>query len=134
MDVKNLDMSPNGYTRTVTPEAKPVQKIAKSENEVINEEKQKNIGNSIGPITKNDKTNLPVSEKMLIEAIERANKAVLGHNTNLHISIHESTKELLVKVVDRDTNEVIREIPSEKILDMVAKMCEMAGILVDERR
>ena len=35
---------------------------------------------------------------------------------------------------DVDTDEVIREIPPEKSLDMLQKMWEMAGILVDERR
>jgi len=40
----------------------------------------------------------------------------------------------MVKVIDINTNEVIREIPPEKILDMVATMLEMAGIIVDERR
>jgi len=29
---------------------------------------------------------------------------------------------------------MIREIPPEKILDLVAKMWEMAGILIDEKR
>jgi flagellar protein FlaG len=36
--------------------------------------------------------------------------------------------------VDSNTKEVIREIPSEKILDMFASMLELAGLLVDERR
>jgi flagellar protein FlaG len=36
-----------------------------------------------------------------------------------------------VKIYKND--EVIREIPPEKILDMVAKMMELAGILVDEK-
>jgi flagellar protein FlaG len=40
----------------------------------------------------------------------------------------------MVKVIDNETQEVIQEIPPEKILDMVAKMWEVAGILVDERR
>jgi flagellar protein FlaG len=52
----------------------------------------------------------------------------------MEFSIHEKTKEIMVKVINSDTKEVIREIPQEKILDMVAKMWEMAGILVDERR
>jgi flagellar protein FlaG len=34
--------------------------------------------------------------------------------------------------VNRETGEVIREIPPEKFLDMVAKLQELAGILVDE--
>ena len=40
----------------------------------------------------------------------------------------------MVKVVDTETKEVVREIPSEKILDILANILEMAGLLVDERR
>jgi flagellar protein FlaG len=40
----------------------------------------------------------------------------------------------MVKVIDENTGEVIREIPPKKILDMVANMLELAGLLVDERR
>lgn len=77
---------------------------------------------------------LTMDEKQWINLIERANKALSGGNRSFEFSIHEATKEILVKVIDKDTNEVIREIPNEKILDMVAKMWEMAGIFVDERR
>ncbi len=81
-----------------------------------------------------EKSELSISEKVVINAIEKANKAIMGANTRFEFSIHEKTKEIMVKVVDVDTREVIREIPPEKILDMVAKMWEMAGIIVDERR
>lgn len=77
---------------------------------------------------------VPIGEEQLIIAIERANKAMQGINTSFRFSIHEGTKEIMVKVLDKDTGEVVREIPSEKILDMVAKMWEMSGIFVDERR
>jgi flagellar protein FlaG len=40
----------------------------------------------------------------------------------------------MVKVIDIETKDVIKEFPPEKILDMVAKMWEVAGIMVDERR
>lgn len=40
----------------------------------------------------------------------------------------------MVKVVDTQTNEIIREIPPEKTLDMFVKMLELAGIFVDEKR
>lgn len=81
-----------------------------------------------------ERNELPISERMVIEAIEKANKSILGGYRRFEFSIHEKTKEIMVKVIDADTNEVIREIPPEKILDMVAKMWEMAGIIVDERR
>ena len=58
----------------------------------------------------------------------------MGVQTQLEFSIHEGTKEIMVKVINTDTKEVVREIPAEKILDMVAKIWELAGIIVDERR
>ena len=42
--------------------------------------------------------------------------------------------EVKIKIIDRDTKKVIKELPPEKTLDMIAKAWEMAGILVDEKR
>ena len=75
-----------------------------------------------------------ISTTEVIDAIEKANKAIVGVQTQLEFSIHEGTKEIMVKVINTDTKEVVREIPAEKILDMVAKIWELAGIIVDERR
>lgn len=73
-------------------------------------------------------------EHEIIQAIERANKHFKTYDRRLEFSIHDATKQIMVKVIDTDTDTVIREIPSEKILDMVAHLWEMAGILVDEKR
>lgn len=73
------------------------------------------------------------SEEEIIAAIEAANKHFEIFDKRLEFSIHEKTKEILVKIVDSSTEEVIKEIPSEKILDMIANMMELAGLLVDER-
>jgi flagellar protein FlaG len=78
--------------------------------------------------------NVSISDAQLVRAIENAIKAVQGKSTSLEFSIHQRTKLISVKVLDKDTGEVIREIPPEKSLDFVAKLWEMAGILVDERR
>ena len=76
----------------------------------------------------------PISEAQLIKAIELAIKKAEGRTTSLQFSIHDPTKRIAVKVLDKSTGEVIREIPPEKMLDFVAKLWEMAGILIDERR
>ncbi|TCZ76882.1 flagellar protein FlaG [Paenibacillus albiflavus] len=75
-----------------------------------------------------------ISEQQLIRAIDRAIKHMQGPTTSLEFSVHNKTHEIMVKVTDKDTGEVIREIPPEKTLDFVAKLWEMAGILIDERR
>lgn len=88
----------------------------------------------ISSLTEFDKMTMPVAEKVLIDAIERANKSLAGTNRKFEISVHEKTNDIMVKVIDTESNEVIREIPPEKILDLVAKLWELAGIIVDERR
>lgn len=75
-----------------------------------------------------------ISDEQAIKLIERAIKTLQGKTTSLEFSVHEATKAIAVKVKDVETGEVIREIPPEKTLDLVAKLCEIAGIFVDERR
>lgn len=89
---------------------------------------------NISPTGDHRAKELPVPEKMLNDAIERVNKALAGTYRRFEYSIHEGTKDIMVKVIDTETNEVIREIPPEKILDLVAKLWELAGLFVDERR
>lgn len=74
------------------------------------------------------------NEQQVISAIEKANKQFRTFDRKLEFSIHEGTKEIMVKVINTADDSVIREIPSEKVLDMVAHMWEIAGILVDEKR
>lgn len=76
-----------------------------------------------------------IEEKEIIQIIEKANKSVKSYDRKLEYAIHEKTHEIMVKVIDTsgDREEIIREIPSEKVLDMVARMWELAGIMVDEK-
>ncbi|MCT8976692.1 flagellar protein FlaG [Clostridium sp. CX1] len=67
----------------------------------------------------------------LIESWRKADKELSASNTSVQYSIHEETKDLIIKIVNNNTKEVIREIPSEKILDMFADMCKRNGIFVD---
>ena len=55
-------------------------------------------------------------------------------NIQSEFGIHEKTNRITVKLVDKTTKEVIKELPPEKTLDLIAKAWEMAGILVDEKR
>ena len=73
------------------------------------------------------------TEKQLIEAVQAGNKELKKLETNLRFSIHEKTHQVIVKIVNSETEEVIREIPSEKIIDLVASIMERAGIIVDKK-
>lgn len=75
-----------------------------------------------------------ISEKALQEAIDKVNKVMVGSQRELKYSVHEKTKEIIVKVINTDTGDVVREIPSEKILNLVARLQELVGIFVNEKR
>lgn len=53
--------------------------------------------------------------------------------TNLQFKLHEELNEYYVTVVNPLTNEVIKEIPPKKMLDMYAEMAQFMGILIDEK-
>lgn len=91
-------------------------------------------GKNISQMTKYEINELPISDKVVIEAIEKANKAISLANRRFEYSIHQKTKQIMIKVIDTDTNEIVREIPPEKILDLVANIWENMGIIVNERR
>jgi flagellar protein FlaG len=132
MRIEGMDATNNNYSNvkssdTEVKEVKPVKEVKSPKINSIDSK-------SISQISEFEKKEMPISDKVVVDAIERANKAISIANRKFEYSIHEKTHEIMIKVIDSDTNEIIREIPPEKILDMVAKMWEMAGLIVDERR
>lgn len=72
------------------------------------------------------------SAEAVKKAVEEMNKKMM--NSVAQFGIHEETNHLTIKIVDKETRKVIKELPPEKTLDMIAKVWEMAGLLVDEKR
>ena len=67
----------------------------------------------------------------LKKAVEEINKNAT--NSEVVFGIHEATNRMSIKIVDKDSRKVIKEYPPEKTLDMIAKVWELAGLLVDEK-
>ena len=104
---------------------------AKTEVAVFSKELHKEVEEAPRRI---DREDLDKTTKLLDKIILEANKKLFGSPSNLMYSVHKKTKEIMIKIIDSETKEVIKEIPPEKTLDAVAKMWELAGILVDEIR
>ncbi len=73
-----------------------------------------------------------VTNEQIRKTVEEINKKAM--NSEVQFGIHEATNRVTIKIVDKKTKEVIKELPPEKTLDMIAKAWEIAGILVDEKR
>ena len=71
--------------------------------------------------------------KLLQEVFEIAQEHFQVRNIGLKFSVHEQTGRVKVTVLDKETGEMIREIPPQQILNLMAKIDEMMGILFDHR-
>ena len=106
---------------------------SKASETLSNEVKQQNEIQKNNP-KDNELGNEKLSKKTIKDAIENTNRKLVSTDRKFEFSINEETNDVIIRVINKETDEVIREIPSEKILDMVAKMMELAGLFIDEKR
>ncbi|WFR56805.1 flagellar protein FlaG [Anaerocolumna sp. AGMB13025] len=66
--------------------------------------------------------------------LNETNNKIKPTRTRCEFSYHEDINRVSIKVMDVDSDKVIREIPPEETLEMLQKLWEVAGLLVDEKR
>lgn len=71
------------------------------------------------------------SQENIKKMVEEFNKKM--GNSEAVFGIHEGTNRIMIKIVDKESKEVLKEFPPEKTLDMITMVWEMAGILIDEK-
>lgn len=100
----------------------------------LNNEVQNRVNAKSIEVTEAKYTEEPeLKEDDLKKAVEKLNTFLEDNGTYAEYKVHEKLKDVMITIRDSKTKEIIREVPPKKILDMVAKMCEMVGILVDKR-
>lgn len=82
--------------------------------------------------SKSKKEFLEKDKKRIKENIDRINKQI--RNTSIRFIVHEESNRIEIKVIDEDTDKVIREIPPEKMLDAYAERMEFLGLNFDAKR
>lgn len=96
----------------------------------VNDVKQQKLNIDDGKDAAANKMQSPT--EALKRAVEEINKRTV--NSEAIFGIHEDTNRVVIKIIDKDSREVLKEYPPEKTLDMIAKVWELAGLLVDEKR
>lgn len=74
-----------------------------------------------------------VSKSKLEEAVESINEFLNTQNKSSKFVFHEGLDKYYVKLVDAETDEVIKEIPPETLLNAFYEMKKLAGMIVDEK-
>lgn len=103
------------------------EQVDRTTNVVENAEEKGQTGNG-----EQQGKNQQTTNEQIRKAVEQLNKRI--GNSEAIFGIHEATNRVTIKIVDKDTKEVVKELPPEKTLDMIARVWDMAGILIDEKR
>lgn len=74
-----------------------------------------------------------VTEEEVEAMLERANRKLAAYDRRFEVSVHERTRRIMVKVIDTMSDKVIREVPSERMLDALGNLFDLAGIFVDKK-
>lgn len=66
-------------------------------------------------------------------AVKKMNDAMAGSSQSLQFSIDEDSKDIVVKVIDQSTKEVVRQIPSKEALQIAKSIDKMQqGLLINQ--
>lgn len=115
----------NGTSQKVSSESKPIENIQMADTQSRSSQKQEP---GVKPIESSEAS----KNESVKRAVEQINKK--AKNSEAIFGIHDETNRVTIKIVDKETKEIIREYPPEETLDMIAKAWELAGLLVDEKR
>ncbi|WP_368490690.1 flagellar protein FlaG [Clostridium sp. BJN0013] len=74
-----------------------------------------------------------IDSKDTKKAVDKLNRLLEDTPTHLEYEVYGKLNSVMIKVVDDNTKEVIKEIPPKKIVDMVDKLCELAGLFMDNK-
>lgn len=85
----------------------------------------------VGNVVESNQKNAP-SENTIKQAVSDINKKI-NPNTVARYGFHEETNRVTIKIVDKNSDKVIKEFPAEETLDMIAKVWELAGVFLDEK-
>ncbi|GAV19096.1 flagellar protein FlaG [Mariprofundus micogutta] len=114
MQASSVLSSPNVGSAGVRPTVQPTKAPVSSEQQVQAAEKK-------------------VSEQEVRQAVERANYEMAGSNEAISFGYEKRLGMLYVQVTDRNSGEVVREIPSKEFIQHKIAMREMVGLLLDKQ-
>ncbi|WP_046174406.1 flagellar protein FlaG [Domibacillus indicus] len=85
------------------------------------------------PAVETAEQGIPLQEEELQKFTDQVNTFLQPTQTHIQFEYHEDLQEYYAVIVDNNSEEIIKEIPSKKILDMYAAMTEFIGFFFDKK-
>jgi len=80
-----------------------------------------------------DATNVQELQKELQNLTEQLNNELNPLNMNVQFGFNDDIESMFVTVSEKDTNKLIRKIPSDEAIELMKKMREIVGIIFDKK-
>ena len=74
----------------------------------------------------------PLEREQLEQMAQQLQDFMGEMNRSLQFKVDEDSGRDVIKVLDKDSGEVIKQYPSEEVLSLVSKLSKSAGILIDQ--
>jgi len=132
MDVNAIGNKVNPIKGYSNSNSSDILQYANNDNNAVNKNIETSTSKKVekSQESKNNQENKDgASKDKLDKAVKKLNKFLEDDKTHAEYSIHKELGTTMIKIIDDDTKKVILEVPSEKILDMVASMCEQVGLI-----
>lgn len=99
----------------------------RDEGQVTTPENESAVGTEIQPTDQSVNQVASVSEQELRDAVDKLSEIVgLIGDRSLAISVDKDLSQIVLKVINDDTEEVVRQIPSEEVLTLMKKLQTLA--------
>ena len=127
MKIDGVNSTVNNVGNSYTAEVKSTQSVPDISSNVTSGAETMVANNVI----ESNQKNAP-SENTIKQAVSDINKKI-NPNTVAKYGFHDETNRVTIKIVDKNSDKVIKEFPAEETLDMIAKVWELAGVFLDEK-
>jgi flagellar protein FlaG len=81
------------------------------------------------PVQASEENEQQITKKDIEDTVDALKEMTTTLQTKMDFSINQETNRLVVKVVDQDTEKVIRQFPPEELLELQEKMIDLTGFL-----
>jgi flagellar protein FlaG len=103
-----------------------VDKLQSVQKNIENTQAKENAGSA-----QTDKQHMSTEEvKEVVESFQEMSETI---QTKLSFSVDEENNEIVVKIFDKESEELIRQFPSDEMLSLQDKMSDLAGFLFDQK-
>ena len=121
------------FARTASPQGVTPQRTGDSATRAASVAEVRSTGSTQAPTRSGNEATAEPDRETLLQAVEDVRKAIEPVAQNLRFSIDDDTGRTIVKVVDMQTDEVIRQMPSKEVLAISKAIGKLQGLLIQQK-